>query len=195
MIIPRPDISPVIVDMNGLNWWRQIVAAWKNPPRFVLDEDWVVTLDCGLVIIIPRGFVTDGASIPRLLWFLISPFGPLFLGAILHDFGYQHGYLLSPFNPGDVYNISSYNMRYEHENRFGEKIPVYVGSPQRFFDQLLRFVTVETSGATFQASAACYALSLFGYIAWGKYRKLGPGAYNSNSLDLPGIDAQGKVIV
>lgn len=47
----------------------------------------------GLNDTVPRGFVTDGASIPRPLWPLIgTPFDPdLLPGAIVHDWMYRFG--------------------------------------------------------------------------------------------------------
>lgn len=38
---------------------------------------------------VPAGFVTDGASIPRIFWNILSPFGPYFGAAIFHDYGYS----------------------------------------------------------------------------------------------------------
>lgn len=40
-------------------------------------------------IVVPAGFVTDGASIPRALWFALDPFGPWFESAVIHDFLYS----------------------------------------------------------------------------------------------------------
>lgn len=34
---------------------------------------------------IPNGFITDGASVPRLLWWLFNPMGRYAKAAILHD--------------------------------------------------------------------------------------------------------------
>lgn len=38
---------------------------------------------------VPSGFITDGASIPRLLWVFASPAGELFEAAIIHDYMYE----------------------------------------------------------------------------------------------------------
>lgn len=40
------------------------------------------------VITVPAGFITDGASIPRLFWTALMPFGPYFAAAIIHDYLY-----------------------------------------------------------------------------------------------------------
>ena len=40
-------------------------------------------------IIIPEGFYTDGASVPRIFWNIFSPFGEYFSAALVHDFLYS----------------------------------------------------------------------------------------------------------
>lgn len=45
----------------------------------------------GRLFEIPVGFETDGASVPRLLWWLYPPFGADYeCAAVLHDNVYQH---------------------------------------------------------------------------------------------------------
>ncbi|MET3665187.1 DUF1353 domain-containing protein [Caulobacter sp. 1776] len=39
-------------------------------------------------ITVPKGFVTDLASIPRAVWILLPPDGPWVKGAVIHDFLY-----------------------------------------------------------------------------------------------------------
>ena len=36
--------------------------------------------------IIPRGFVTDGATVPRILWSLFPPISSYFRATLLHDY-------------------------------------------------------------------------------------------------------------
>jgi hypothetical protein len=38
------------------------------------------------------GTKTDGASIPRIFWTILSPFGDYFSSAVIHDFLYQGKY-------------------------------------------------------------------------------------------------------
>lgn len=35
---------------------------------------------------VPTGFISDGASVPRLLWWFIDPAGEAFEAAIVHDY-------------------------------------------------------------------------------------------------------------
>ena len=40
---------------------------------------------------VPAGYITDLASVPVWLWWLIPPHGELMTAAILHDWLYSHG--------------------------------------------------------------------------------------------------------
>jgi hypothetical protein len=42
---------------------------------------------------VPRGFVTDLTSVPRIFWSLIPPTGPYAYAAIIHDFLYWDQYV------------------------------------------------------------------------------------------------------
>jgi len=183
MIILQPHIEPI-----------QQHSMWDRP-RFRLVEDWHVTLDDGLVIVTPAGFETDLASIPRLLWAVpgFSPTGALLQGSILHDFGYQYQYLLTPFSSKSTYPESSLRLRQQFPELFTDLIPVFVGRNQEFFDSLLSGITIETSGSYFVANAAKLALTIFGGTAWDSYRQRGPSAHNQNSLGLPGITVKGEM--
>lgn len=44
-----------------------------------------------VMYVIPSGFVTDFASVPRVLWAIFPPFGPYTKAAVLHDWLYQLG--------------------------------------------------------------------------------------------------------
>ena len=42
-------------------------------------------------VTVPAGFITDGASVPRLLWWLFPPVGRYFLAAVVHDWLLENG--------------------------------------------------------------------------------------------------------
>lgn len=48
-------------------------------------------LDSGMYITVPRGFVTDFASVPRIFWIILPPWGKYGKAAVLHDYLYQQG--------------------------------------------------------------------------------------------------------
>jgi hypothetical protein len=37
------------------------------------------------IVVVPRGFVSDGASVPRALWSIYPPFGKYLEAAVVHD--------------------------------------------------------------------------------------------------------------
>lgn len=63
------------------------------------DANWIVTepyryvtrsVRHGTVIVVPAGFITDGASVPRYFWRVIPPFGRHFNAAVVHDWLYRN---------------------------------------------------------------------------------------------------------
>lgn len=61
-----------------------------NPENWILFQDYRY-LDKGIQRCIPRGFVTDFASIPRLFWNIMSPTELGDVGPIKHDYVYRLG--------------------------------------------------------------------------------------------------------
>lgn len=65
---------------------------------WVLLEPFIFEVD-GIRYTVPAGFVTDGASCPRLLWSICSPMaGPFGEGAVAHDWFYNEGPDIGRFN-------------------------------------------------------------------------------------------------
>ena len=42
-----------------------------------------------ITISIAKGFISDGASIPRIFWNILDPTGPYFQAAVVHDYLYR----------------------------------------------------------------------------------------------------------
>jgi hypothetical protein len=59
--------------------------------HYKLLEDMVVFSHWYGVCVVPAGFVTDFASVPRGLWNFFPPTGPYARAAVYHDFLYQMG--------------------------------------------------------------------------------------------------------
>ena len=81
-VFPQPHFEHVPINMQGYSWWKQITYTWKTPPTFKITDDWHVVIYEGMKIVVPSQFITDFASTPRILWPLIEPDGPLYMGAI-----------------------------------------------------------------------------------------------------------------
>lgn len=66
-----------------------------GPQRWRIDANLVCDTGFGRIVV-PVGFVTDGASVPRILWNLYPPFdGDYDAAAVLHDYAYQHSVALA----------------------------------------------------------------------------------------------------
>lgn len=61
----------------------------ENPYLWMLTEEIRVLLSDGKILTIPKGFVTDFASIPQVFWSVLPPIGPANIAFIIHDYLYQ----------------------------------------------------------------------------------------------------------
>lgn len=55
---------------------------------FKLTADFRFYSSKGLITV-PKGFITDGASIPKMFWSIFAPFGQYFQSALIHDWLYS----------------------------------------------------------------------------------------------------------
>ena len=60
---------------------------WKNLEIF----EYYIDEEGGEVVIVPKGFITDFASVPRLFWSIISPVDKHAKAAVIHDYCYYYG--------------------------------------------------------------------------------------------------------
>ena len=167
-----PILEPLQPAYEDVSIFRQLwnqLTFHQTPQRFKLAADWTIPFPGEkTTILIPKGFITDFASIPRPLWPWIAPGGPLYVWAIVHDFAYQFGFLWD-------YGTTQ----------------VFAGKGHQFFDAMLRDGTIRDTGCRLEAEEAYVALIAFGGITWNKYRALGPSAFYTNSLGLPGMTLKG----
>lgn len=65
----------------------------SNTKYFRLEEELVVDVD-GMHIVVPAGFITDGASTPKFLWKWLPRVGPAYTAAgVVHDWLYKTKYV------------------------------------------------------------------------------------------------------
>jgi len=72
---------------------RQTDETNKGRALFRLEEPLVVTMHVGsghVKIVIPKGYLTDFASVPRIFWPIFPPTGPYSRAAIVHDWFYDN---------------------------------------------------------------------------------------------------------
>lgn len=69
---------------SALVSYDERTCTWTVAREFTSDA-------LGWTIIVPRGFCSDLASIPRWLWWLVAPFELSLAAPLVHDYAYAHG--------------------------------------------------------------------------------------------------------
>jgi len=69
----------------GFDEWAVIQRLHDGTGHFKLLRDLMYRSEAGSVYVVPRGFKTDLASVPRWLWPIFNPSGLFMSAAILHD--------------------------------------------------------------------------------------------------------------
>lgn len=147
--IKYPILKPVPIKTKGLSKWKQIWIWLTSFRKWEVVEDYYLYVPWyNITLFIPKGFIFDGASIPRVLWPLLSPTGILFIPGLIHDYGYRYNYLRDENN-----NI------------------IFKGLGQKFFDRLFSKLGAYINGMPVLDKTAYYALRLFGRFAWNEHRK------------------------
>lgn len=83
--VPIPLEIIAQVEDKELGFWKRVKAWRKTNRKWEVMEDWYYP---GFTI--SKGFVFDGASIPRPLWWFLSPVGLLLIPGLIHDWGYKN---------------------------------------------------------------------------------------------------------
>lgn len=134
--------------------WLLYTRQWK------FYEDWYFKLNDEIWIKIPKGFVLDGASIPKPFRFLLSPTGILFIPGIIHDYGYQYNKLIGikAIPIGDEFLVI-------------DEFFYHPGAGKVFWDRMFRHVSRQVTGLPLISGVAYLAIVVGGIFAWRKKRK------------------------
>jgi len=103
-------------------------------------------------IVIPKGFIFDGVSVPKFIHWFLSPTGVLFIPGLIHDFSYRYGYLWALDDKGKVY-------------RYME------GSNRHYWDSIFRRLGLELNGMVILNAFARVVLLICGWKYWKKNRE------------------------
>lgn len=142
-----PDMRPIKIPTAGKGFWKSVWLWFWDVRTWEIAKDWHFELQ-GKKYVIPKGFVFDGASVPKFLASWLSPVGILLIGGLVHDYIYKYEYLLK-----------------KGKKSTSEKFT------QKQADQLFRDINIEQNGIQFLNYLAYYALRLGGFVAWNGHRK------------------------
>jgi len=167
-----PILQPVPIKTKDAIWpvalwrWLTSIRKWR------MVEDYAYFLKHGAMIVIPKDFVFDGASIPRIFWMILSPTGLLLIPGLLHDYAYRNDCLLTWIRyEGDEYPYIQLVL-----------VPAYHRQGRAHWDRMFREEAICINGFHIINYVAWIALRLFGWIVWNKHRRA--EKLVNNSLDM-----------
>lgn len=146
-----PNMRRIPLRTRGKPWGDQVKVWLFESQRWEITEDYNYLLPNGRWIVIPKGFIFDGASIPRPFWFLLSPTGLLLIPGLLHDYAYKYNQLIAYFD--------------------GKRIPYLEGAGRAYWDDMFKRIGKEVNGMSVVSDVTWAFLYLFGGFAWNKHRK------------------------
>lgn len=141
-----PHMKPITIPTAGKGFWGAIKIWLLETRTWEITQDWHFTLQ-GEDYVIPKGFVFDGASVPKFLASWLSPVGVLLVGGLVHDYLYKYTVLVKK----------------------GGKVSDPMNQKQA--DKLFRDISIEQNGFHLLNYLAYWALRLGGFVAWNGHRK------------------------
>jgi len=151
-----PVLQPIPIYTKGQPLYKAIYIWLFKIRKWRLVENFEYEMSYGIKVTIIKGFEFDGASIPRIFWFILSPTGLLLIPGLLHDFAYREDCLLcSVPSMGGTMII----------------VPFMKGLSRKGWDKMFRTESIYLNGLSVISYVAWIALRLFGWIAWNKHRK------------------------
>ena len=143
-----PHMKPLPMGTNGVGFWKGIKMWIATSRKWELTSDWHYTID-KVDFVVPKGFVFDGASVPKFFRSWLSPMGVLLMGGLVHDYGYKYQTLL-----------------------YKGKKSANGMQTQKWMDETFRDINIAVNGFYVLNYLAYYGLRLGGFLAWGKHRKV-----------------------
>ena len=75
MDIKMPKMEPIVIPTKDLGFWAATWLWMCKTRRWRITVDWFYQLDSRTMIVIPKGFEFDGASVPKVFRGMLSPTG------------------------------------------------------------------------------------------------------------------------
>ena len=131
---------------------RRIFKFLTYRRKWEVQEDYIIWSDkIGEYVFIPKGFIFDGASVPKILYSIYSPNGILLLGAAPHDLGYRYQGLILVNQKDNALFFRPYS--------------------KDWLDLIFDDFCSKESGLKIASKAATIVLGGAGYLGWYENRK------------------------
>jgi len=149
-----PHMMPVPMETKSKGLFGGIILWLTKTRTWEITEDWKFGLQMDgqktvTSFMIPKGFVFDGASVPKPLRSWLSPMGVLLSGGLVHDYVYKF----------ETLRLST------------KKAQAITKKDQKWADMLFRDICIDVNGFKLINYLAYYALRLGGWLAWNGHRK------------------------
>lgn len=146
-----PILKPIPICTKGKSFFQKIWTLLTCARNWELVDDWFFIMPCGTPVVIPRGFIMDGASTPKFMWGVLDPVGLLLIQGIIHDYGYRYNYVWAINKKGDLY-------KYHHNQG------------RKFWDKTFLEVGYHVNEMRITGYLSWFMLRLFGRWAWNDNR-------------------------
>lgn len=151
-----PKLIPIPIETKGKGFFKGLWIWIKSTRNWRFESDWdFYCPDIDEIIVIPKDFVFDGASIPKRLRGYLSPVGLLLIPGIIHDFGYRYDFVWIRNGDGSV--------KKAHEK-----------AGRKHWDEAFFTVGNYVNGVFIINFLAWFALTFAGWFAWRNNRRKNP---------------------
>jgi len=147
-----PVLLPIPIPTKNRTFIMRVLVWLFDIRKWQLVQNWHFELENDVEIVLPKDFTFDGASIPRIFWFLLSPVGLLLIPGLIHDYGYRFDQLWQ-------------------KNANGEIEPYMKEAGRKAWDDLFKAVGIQVNGFAGIDFVAWLGLRLGGCFAWCKHRQ------------------------
>jgi len=142
-----PHMKPITIETKSKGFFGGIWMWIATSRKWEITSNFLFTID-NTNYVIPKGFIFDGASVPKYFRSWLSPMGVLLVGGLVHDYAYKYETL-----------------------RLSGKPKALTKKNQKWCDQLFRDINIDVNGFKIINYIAYYALRLGGWLAWNGHRK------------------------
>lgn len=143
-----PHMRPLIIETKGKGFFKGILHWLLGTRKWEICDDFYFKLR-DVDYVIPKGFIFDGASVPKFLGMWLSPTGVLLMGGLVHDYAYKFACLQTKEG------LNTESMK------------------QGQADKLFRDICIEVNGFKFLNYLAYWTLRVAGFMAWNGHKKRG----------------------
>lgn len=150
-----PILEPIPIRTKGLPLLMRIWVWLFRARTWKLVDDWEFDTKLDeedVTIFIEKGFVFDGASVPRCFWWLLQPMGVLLIPGLVHDYAYRYQKVVT--------------IDRKLKRKFNRR-----NTDHRFWDLFFREISIQINGCKVISYSAWIILFFCGGFAWKSNRK------------------------